>query len=584
MAAEQRANSLEQSAKAERAKWEEWKAQASQRLEHTRGGGAEREAQLSLRVKQMELAVQSAAAAADEAHKREQAQAELVKNLQMRYEQAAQAAAMAGSKKGSNDGVMAAMKSVQAHAEALQHELNSTQSALQRERYQAQEMQKQHSNALAEALNNGVMARGEAERMSERAKHELSMSQQAAKEVRLQADLLKSRMAAQLSAEQKRAEAREATLSQQREQTAQALAMERAAHAATTREAEQKVAHAEETVRAAQAKVQSREADAAVANTARWASQQLVSQEQQRSSRLEKQIYELEKDIRKERNELKTIKQTHAAELKAAKAGRPPPQQTLTADQLLEGDDLLIPGLGTPATGGRGAASEALDRSRPKPKPPSGPRPTSLPDYRQQYGGSLSSRSSFEGRSGGGGGIYDKSGGQNRNMGALASGIQNLTQPGGVVARVGRLIASRSFGSSKSRRERDVALARERASMRRGRNGDEDTMTGLAGRESYEDEDEHSEGEMDDVSRRRPSTAPTAPVHSSHPLLFSCAQDGGGTKAIRGRSASFPHRSSRPGAQVTPTRQSFGQSILRTLGLGGKTPPSSGRPTPRRVF
>ena len=61
------------------------------------------------------------------------------------------------------------------------HELNSTQSALQRERYQAQEMQKQHSNALAEALNNGVMARGEAERMSERAKHELSMSQQAAR-------------------------------------------------------------------------------------------------------------------------------------------------------------------------------------------------------------------------------------------------------------------------------------------------------------------------------------------------------------------------------------------------------------------
>ena len=106
------------------------------------------------------------------------------------------------------------------------------------------------------------------------AKYELTLSQHAAGEVRLQADLLKKRLAAQLHAEQQRGASREAMLAQQREAAAQALATERANHANSRREASTFVARAEEEVRAARAMVSQREAEAAMANTARWGSQQ----------------------------------------------------------------------------------------------------------------------------------------------------------------------------------------------------------------------------------------------------------------------------------------------------------------------
>ena len=262
---EAKLRSLESSAAAERAKGEEWKAQQTSTLESSRGERTEREAALQLRIQQMELSVRSAAAAAEEAHKREMAQVALVKQLQMRQEQASAAAASAvaaknrfGGRNGSTGEILAAMAQVQAHAEALQSELSAPQRA-ERRAERAQATARAGDDEIARAAAD-ALAQAEAERQVQQAQYELTLSRQAAGEVRLQADLLKQRLAAQLSAEQKRAEMRESTLAQQREAAAQALASERQAHASTKREASAAVSSAQEEVRSARALVLTREA------------------------------------------------------------------------------------------------------------------------------------------------------------------------------------------------------------------------------------------------------------------------------------------------------------------------------------
>ena len=560
LVAEERLRALEASAAVERQQFDTWKAQQSTRLESSRAGGSEVQAQLQMRIKQMELAVQASASAADEARRRELAQGELVKQLQMRAQQAAQAAATAGKSRSSFGGgsgeVLAAMSQVQAHAEALQSELSATQQQLQRERAQALQAQEQHTTALANAMNQGVTAKTGAETAVTAAKFELQMSHQAAQEVRLQADLLKQRLTAQLQAEQKRAVAREATLSQQREQAAQSLALERAAHAATKRESGQVSASAEEELRAARALVSIREADAAVANTARWAAQQLTQTETQRASRMEKQLYAVERDLRAAREEAKRA--TAAAAAMALQ--RPMPvQATSTADD--DDDGALIPGLGTPSTPPagagvrqpRGPAHDPEAAARPKPKPPPHPRPSSLPDYRQTYG---YGEGGGRGGSLGGGGqsgaalAFRAYNTKKPPMGAMASALQQAA-PGAIMRNVTRLIT----GGSKGLRQREAEALRERASIaamrRRGKSREvaDDSLDGLTARDIRESEGEE-EGE----------------------------DDGDEGEAIRGR------------ASVTPssTRSSIGGTIRRLL--GGSTPSSVGRgalsepPTPRRVF
>ena len=352
----------------------------------------------------------------------------------------------------------------------------------------------------------------------QQAQYELTLSRQAAGEVRLQADLLKQRLAAQLSAEQKRAEMRESTLAQQREAAAQALASERQAHASTKREASAAVSSAQEEVRSARALVLTREADAAMANTARWAAQKLAQQEAQRVSGLERKIAELEAGIKLAKEQAVQAAAQAAVQVSAARlaGGAGGGGGNLVTDSPAEGE--LIPGLSTPST------------------PPADSRRARAP--RLPSGGAAAMASSGggggDGGGGGGGGGGGRSGSAARRGGGSSSGPSSAS-PGGAVAsaalrqfprraasaqamaqtlkgagsagsllsKVGQMLAATAgVKGAKSARERELIAARERARAasilrqhRSGVGGSSDLAdgSGLMRAENYD-----SDGEEDD--------------------------------------------------------------------------------------
>ena len=240
-----------------------------------------------------------------------------------------------------------------------------------------------------------------------------------------------------------------------------------------------------------------------MANTARWAAQQRVQQETQRAGQMEKRLWDLEKQLR----DAKAAAATAAAAAAAAEARAPSPSGPA--------EGMLIPGLTTPITPATpidgGGALAAVQRargtdsssSRPRPKPPAYPRPSSLPDYRGAFAiaprpsANLPSGSSRRDHGSGGGrggsslgsastgalGAWPQSRRVPPKPSVVASTLQNVSSASGLLGRMSRLFGSLGGGAGRSARQREIEAARERrsASRRKGRPLDGGSLDNLSG-------------------------------------------------------------------------------------------------------
>ena len=459
---------LESTLAAERAHFEERMKAVTRRLDTTSTDSSGREAALATRVRQMEAALSAAAAQADEAYKREASHKELIKQLQQKATQAAATALQAGKRGGNGGGEMfAAMAQLQGHSESLQTELNATMRALEMARAELGTARQNQQAAVQQALAEGENERAAAERAARQAKHELALSQQAAAEVRMQADLLRKRLDSQLSHERSRAEGREGALAAQREELLQQLQHERATLAQVRRDGSAALQNMQNEVALARKAVSQKEADTAIAQTARWAAQQSALQNQQRVSSLEKRISDLETELKQSR-QAQAAAEHAAAVARAAGAGMGVKSGSGGSSGSSDPLGLGLGTLSTPST--PGASSRPPPRlpsqpdSKPKPKPPSYPRPATLPDYKATLA------------------IGSSSYGSKPKMASSpfrsfpvrpppkAESLEKTSGPAAVVKRIGR---SLSFGfglktKKKSERKNDEGLLE-----RRGDEGDE---------------------------------------------------------------------------------------------------------------